>query len=37
GLSCAGFGSTVCVTATFGFIAAGEVLRHLASRGTASG
>ncbi|MDS4016025.1 MAG: tRNA threonylcarbamoyladenosine dehydratase [Candidatus Accumulibacter sp.] len=32
GLSCAGFGSTVCVTATFGFIAAGEVLQHLASR-----
>ena len=37
GLSCAGFGSTVCVTATFGFIAAGEVLRHLASRSAASG
>ncbi len=34
GLSCAGFGSTVCVTATFGFFAAGEVLQHLASRCT---
>ena len=32
GLSCAGFGSAVCVTASFGFLAAGEVLRQLASR-----
>ena len=31
GLNCAGFGSSVCVTATFGFFAAGEVLKHLAS------
>lgn len=30
GLNCAGFGSSVCVTAPFGFIAAGEVLKHLA-------
>lgn len=30
GLSCAGFGSSVCVTATFGLFAASEVLRHLA-------
>lgn len=32
GLNCAGFGSTVAVTATFGFFAAGEVLKHLAAR-----
>lgn len=32
GLGCAGFGSAVCVTASFGFLAAGEVLRQLASR-----
>jgi tRNA A37 threonylcarbamoyladenosine dehydratase len=31
GLNCAGFGSSVCVTATFGFFAAGEALRHLAT------
>lgn len=31
GLSCAGYGSSVCVTATFGLLAAGEVLRVLAS------
>ncbi|TMQ74445.1 Dinucleotide-utilizing enzymes involved in molybdopterin and thiamine biosynthesis family 1 [Candidatus Accumulibacter phosphatis] len=30
GLSCAGFGSSVCVTAPFGLLAAGEVLKHLA-------
>lgn len=30
GLHCAGFGSAVSVTATFGLFAAGEVLRHLA-------
>ena len=32
GLGCAGFGSAVCVTASFGFLAAGEVLKALASR-----
>lgn len=31
GLNCAGFGSSVCVTALFGFLAAGEALRTLAS------
>jgi tRNA A37 threonylcarbamoyladenosine dehydratase len=31
GLGCAGFGSAVCVTASFGFLAAGEVLRQLAN------
>jgi tRNA A37 threonylcarbamoyladenosine dehydratase len=31
GLSCAGYGSSVCVTACFGFFAAAEVLRQLAS------
>ncbi|WP_313953380.1 tRNA cyclic N6-threonylcarbamoyladenosine(37) synthase TcdA [Accumulibacter sp.] len=30
GLNCAGFGSSVCVTAVFGLLAAGEVLRTLA-------
>jgi len=30
GLSCAGFGSSVCVTAVFGLFAASEVLKHLA-------
>ncbi len=30
GLSCAGYGSSVCVTATFGLFAASEVLRHIA-------
>ena len=30
GLSCAGFGSSVCVTAPFGLLAAGQVLNHLA-------
>jgi len=30
GLNCAGFGSSVCVTAVFGLLAAGEVLKHLA-------
>lgn len=30
GLSCAGFGSSVCVTAVFGFVAASRVLAHLA-------
>ncbi len=32
GLNCAGYGSSVCVTAPFGFCAAGEVLRQLATR-----
>ena len=31
GLNCAGLGSSVCVTATFGFFAASEVLKHLAA------
>jgi len=30
GLNCAGYGSSVCVTASFGLFAAGEALRHLA-------
>lgn len=30
GLNCAGYGSSVCVTAPFGFVAASEALRHLA-------
>ena len=29
GLNCAGYGSSVCVTATFGFVAAGLVLQKL--------
>lgn len=33
GLNCAGYGSSVCVTAPFGFLAAGEALRHLAQAG----
>ncbi|QSN60760.1 ThiF family adenylyltransferase [Caballeronia sp. M1242] len=32
GLNCAGFGSSVCVTASFGFAAAAFVLRELAKR-----
>ncbi|WP_250477047.1 MULTISPECIES: ThiF family adenylyltransferase [unclassified Caballeronia] len=32
GLNCAGFGSSVCVTASFGFAAAAHVLRDLAKR-----
>lgn len=32
GLNCAGFGSSVCVTASFGLFAAAEVFKHLASR-----
>lgn len=31
GLNCAGYGSSVCITASFGFFAAGEALRHLAA------
>lgn len=34
GLSCAGYGSGVCVTAPFGFFAAASVLRQLAGGGT---
>ena len=30
GLNCAGYGSSVCVTAPFGLFAAAEALRHLA-------
>jgi tRNA A37 threonylcarbamoyladenosine dehydratase len=30
GLNCAGYGSSVCVTATFGFFAAGVALNHIA-------
>ena len=30
GLNCAGYGSSVCITATFGFFAASEALRHIA-------
>ncbi|MFZ4537302.1 tRNA cyclic N6-threonylcarbamoyladenosine(37) synthase TcdA [Propionivibrio sp.] len=36
GLNCAGFGSSVCVTAPFGLFAAAEVLRYLAT-GTCPG
>ena len=32
GLNCAGFGSSVCVTASFGFAAASRVLIHLAEQ-----
>jgi len=32
GLNCAGFGSSVCVTASFGFAAAAYVLRDIAKR-----
>ncbi|KND55453.1 Dinucleotide-utilizing enzyme involved in molybdopterin and thiamine biosynthesis family 1 [Candidatus Paraburkholderia kirkii] len=32
GLNCAGFGSSVCVTASFGFAAAAHVLKELAKR-----
>ncbi|WP_028216074.1 tRNA cyclic N6-threonylcarbamoyladenosine(37) synthase TcdA [Paraburkholderia oxyphila] len=35
GLNCAGFGSSVCVTASFGFAAAAYVLRALAHRSAA--
>ena len=31
GLNCAGFGSSMVVTATFGMVAAGQVLRKLAA------
>lgn len=34
GLNCAGYGSSVCVTAPFGLVAAGEVLRFLATHET---
>ncbi len=36
GLNCAGYGSAVCVTAPFGFIAASAVLRHLANTSSPS-
>jgi tRNA A37 threonylcarbamoyladenosine dehydratase len=32
GLNCAGYGSSVCVTAPFGLFAASEVLKHFASK-----
>jgi tRNA A37 threonylcarbamoyladenosine dehydratase len=32
GLGCAGFGSSVCITAPFGLFAAAEVLKHLAKQ-----
>jgi tRNA threonylcarbamoyladenosine dehydratase len=35
GLNCAGFGSSVCVTASFGFAAAAHVLRALAAEANA--
>lgn len=35
GLNCAGFGSSVCVTAPFGLFAAAEVFKHLATRNAA--
>lgn len=35
GLNCAGFGSSVCVTASFGFAAAAHVLRALANSASA--
>jgi tRNA threonylcarbamoyladenosine dehydratase len=31
GLNCSGYGSSVCVTASFGMIAASQALRHIAS------
>ncbi|MDR0578608.1 MAG: tRNA threonylcarbamoyladenosine dehydratase [Candidatus Accumulibacter sp.] len=34
GLNCAGYGSSVCVTATFGLFAASAALRHVAGAGT---
>lgn len=36
GLSCAGYGSSVVVTASFGFVAAAQVLRKLAMKATDS-
>jgi tRNA A37 threonylcarbamoyladenosine dehydratase len=33
GLNCAGYGSSVCVTASFGFFAAGLALNHIAQAG----
>jgi len=32
GLSCAGFGASVTVTASFGLIAAAQALKHLAGQ-----
>jgi tRNA A37 threonylcarbamoyladenosine dehydratase len=37
GLHCAGYGSSVCVTAAFGFFAAGIALNHLARNGAEAG
>lgn len=36
GLNCAGYGSSVCVTAAFGLLAAGRVLNELAERSPAA-
>ena len=36
GLNCAGYGSAVCVTASFGLFAASAVLKHLAQDGAVS-
>lgn len=36
GLNCAGYGSSVCVTAPFGFIAASEALRRLMAAGASA-
>jgi tRNA A37 threonylcarbamoyladenosine dehydratase len=33
GLNCAGYGSSVAVTASFGFVAAAHVLRKIAGQG----
>jgi tRNA A37 threonylcarbamoyladenosine dehydratase len=37
GLNCAGYGSSVCVTAAFGFFAASVALNHIAQAGTGIG
>ena len=37
GLNCAGYGSSVCVTASFGLFAASAALRHLATTGKEAG
>jgi tRNA A37 threonylcarbamoyladenosine dehydratase len=36
-LNCAGYGSSVSVTATFGMVAAGEAIEQLLARGAAAG
>jgi len=37
GLNCAGYGSSVCVTASFGLFAASEALRHIATAAVKTG